>query len=96
MDPIMDLVSTCSDGSTNACRWFTPDYVCGAAADGTLRTYLNPSWYTLSLSLLACTLVCTLAPLFEPACLLACLPACLCVLLPALLPLPLSLLAWHW
>jgi hypothetical protein len=44
MEPIMDLVSTCSDGTSNACRWFTPEYVCAAKPDGSLYTYLNPSW----------------------------------------------------
>lgn len=43
-DPVVDLVSTCSDGTTNQCRWFTPSYVCGVDARGELQTYLNPSW----------------------------------------------------
>jgi hypothetical protein len=40
-----NIVSSCADGSTDRCRWFAADPVCGISSDDQPTTYLNPSWY---------------------------------------------------
>ncbi|EDQ91129.1 uncharacterized protein MONBRDRAFT_31785 [Monosiga brevicollis MX1] len=36
-------ISTCADGSIEACRWFENAFVCGVQSDGSLATFMNPS-----------------------------------------------------